>query len=77
MSEIMHTGYPVEKPAKNWHERAEKVGDKMEKVADQAEQKIWQIGKSIDKKFTEKGWKDKLNNVFKKKTTEQQKEEEE
>jgi len=34
MSEIMHTGYPVEKPAKNWHERAEKVGDKMEKVAD-------------------------------------------
>ena len=75
MADVCHTGYSVDKPAKNWQERGDKVVEKVGVVADKAEAGIMKFGNALDRKLTEKGWKDKINNVFKKKPAEEAKHE--
>jgi len=66
-TEIQGKPFTEEKPAKNWHDRADKVGQKMMQMSEKAEQGILTLGQGIQRKVTEKGWKQKVEGLWGKK----------
>lgn len=50
-------------PVRDWNETFDRTQNAIQKIADKYEAKLMNIGKKIDKKFEEKGWKDKFKNL--------------
>ena len=54
-------------PAKDWNETLHRTQTKLENISNKAEHKLLNFGEKMEKKFEEKGWKDKMNTFFMKK----------
>mmetsp|Transcript_14685 Transcript_14685/g.10583 ORF Transcript_14685/g.10583 Transcript_14685/m.10583 type:complete len:100 (+) Transcript_14685:538-837(+) len=54
-------------PAKDWNETLARTQHKFENISNQAEKKLMSLGEKVEKKFEEKGWKNKMEHFFMKK----------